>query len=295
MAASSSPGLGAFFRPPSWAVLVVAVVVGNYLVAGAGAFWCIARSNVSEQALQTALDYACGAGADCAPIQSSGLCYLPNTLQAHASYAFNSYYQRRAMAPGSCDFSGTAVVAMSDPSYGSCVYPSSPGTAGGTGTGTGTNPPNTPVGGGIGIGGGGGGPGGGIGSGGIGGGVGGGGTGGGTVIGGGTGGDTGVGTGAGIGGGTNASVYNHGLRSVTISATQYLNRLKAWLKRTVARVLHCIEKLGVEIELKNSECCLRVGRREAANGIGKIDTDVGKFNLNKPFFIDKKGTYRALH
>ncbi|CAL5416704.1 unnamed protein product [Camellia sinensis] len=108
---------------------------------GVEATWCVTRSEASDQALQTALDYACGAGADCAPILSSGLCYLPNTLQSHASYAFNSYYQRRGNAPGSCDFSGTATVAGTDPSYGSCVFPSSQSTAGGTGgTPTTTNP-----------------------------------------------------------------------------------------------------------------------------------------------------------
>ncbi|KAI3469985.1 hypothetical protein Pfo_026648 [Paulownia fortunei] len=113
----------------------------------AAATWCVVRSDASDQAMQTALDYACGAGADCAPIQSSGLCYLPNTLQAHASYAFNSYYQRRGNAPGSCSFSGTATIATTDPSYGSCVYPSSPSTAGGTaapgGTPAGTTTPRS--------------------------------------------------------------------------------------------------------------------------------------------------------
>ncbi|KAJ8773996.1 hypothetical protein K2173_009427 [Erythroxylum novogranatense] len=98
--------------------------------------WCVARSDATNQALQTALDYACASGADCTPIQSNGLCFLPNTLQAHASYSFNSYFQRKAMSPGSCDFSGTAIVARTDPSYGSCVYPSSFSTAGGTTTGT---------------------------------------------------------------------------------------------------------------------------------------------------------------
>ncbi|OAY55352.1 PLASMODESMATA CALLOSE-BINDING PROTEIN 3 [Manihot esculenta] len=107
--------------------------------------WCVARSDASNQALQTAIDYACSAGADCIPIQSNGLCFLPNTIQAHASYAFNSYFQRKAMAPGSCDFSGTATVAKTDPSYGSCVYPSSPSTAGGATTSTTpTNNPNMP-------------------------------------------------------------------------------------------------------------------------------------------------------
>ncbi|KAJ1279227.1 hypothetical protein BS78_04G139300 [Paspalum vaginatum] len=98
----------------------------------AGAAWCIARSGASDKALQTALDYACSpaGGADCAPIQASGLCYLPNTLAAHASYAFNSIFQRSRAAPGACDFAGTATVTVTDPSYGSCTYPSSPSTAG---------------------------------------------------------------------------------------------------------------------------------------------------------------------
>ncbi|CAI9771168.1 unnamed protein product [Fraxinus pennsylvanica] len=114
----------------------------------AAATWCVARSDATDQALQIALDYACGAGADCGPIQSSGLCYLPNTFQAHASYAYNSYYQRRGNAPGSCSFAGTATVAKTDPSYGSCVYPSSPSTAGGTGgpgTSVGIVPGTTPT------------------------------------------------------------------------------------------------------------------------------------------------------
>ncbi|XP_062109195.1 PLASMODESMATA CALLOSE-BINDING PROTEIN 3-like [Humulus lupulus] len=113
-------------------------------IVGAASTWCVARSDATIPALQTALDYACGAGADCIPLQSNGLCFLPNTIQAHASYAFNSFYQRKAMAPGSCDFSGTATVAQSDPSYGSCVYPSSLSTAGGTSTTTSsTNNPTT--------------------------------------------------------------------------------------------------------------------------------------------------------
>ncbi|KAI7729284.1 hypothetical protein M8C21_001315 [Ambrosia artemisiifolia] len=108
--------------------MVVLVVLYSRI---AMATWCVVRSEASREALQAALDYACGAGADCAPIQASGLCFLPNTIQAHASYAFNSYYMRRSMAPGSCDFAGTATIAKTDPSYGSCNYPASPSAAGG--------------------------------------------------------------------------------------------------------------------------------------------------------------------
>ncbi|KAL1548400.1 PLASMODESMATA CALLOSE-BINDING PROTEIN 3-like [Salvia divinorum] len=99
----------------------------------APATWCVVRSDASEQVMQRTIDYACSAGADCAPIQSSGLCYLPNTLPAHASYAINSYYQRkRTNDPTACSFAGAAAIATTDPSYGSCNYPSSPGNAGGT-------------------------------------------------------------------------------------------------------------------------------------------------------------------
>ncbi|XP_073007579.1 PLASMODESMATA CALLOSE-BINDING PROTEIN 1-like isoform X2 [Typha latifolia] len=124
------------------AVLFVGLVVAAAAMVireGEGAMWCIARGGGSAAALQAALDYACGpGGADCAPIQPSGLCYLPDTLSAHASYAFNSYFQRSNAAPGACDFAGAATVTVSDPSYGTCTFPSSPSTAGGS-----TNAPKT--------------------------------------------------------------------------------------------------------------------------------------------------------
>nr|GEX81735.1 plasmodesmata callose binding protein 3-like [Tanacetum cinerariifolium] len=43
--------------------------------------------------------------------------------------AATCYYMRKSMAAGSCDFSGTATIAKTDPSYGSCVYPPSPSKA----------------------------------------------------------------------------------------------------------------------------------------------------------------------
>ncbi|KAL6618797.1 hypothetical protein ACP70R_033936 [Stipagrostis hirtigluma subsp. patula] len=88
--------------------------------------WCVVKAAGStEAALQNALDYACGiGGVDCSAIQPSGSCYYPNTLQAHASYAFNSYYQRNP-APSSCDFGGTAMLVNVNPSSGSCVFASS--------------------------------------------------------------------------------------------------------------------------------------------------------------------------
>ncbi|KAG6486678.1 mucin-2-like [Zingiber officinale] len=90
-----------------------------------GQTWCVAKSGVTDAALQIALDYACGiVVADCSTIQPTGSCYYPDSLQAHASYAFNSYYQRNPV-PTSCDFGGTAMLVNVNPSSGTCNYPAS--------------------------------------------------------------------------------------------------------------------------------------------------------------------------
>ncbi|PNT68659.1 hypothetical protein BRADI_3g43831v3 [Brachypodium distachyon] len=103
---------------PLWVAAWACALVLAWCARPAGAAWCIARSGASEKTLQRALDYACSpaGSADCAPIMPSGLCYLPNTLAAHASYAFNSVFQRAREAPGACDFAGTATVTLTDPS-----------------------------------------------------------------------------------------------------------------------------------------------------------------------------------
>ncbi|CAE5958801.1 unnamed protein product [Arabidopsis arenosa] len=95
---------------------------------GGSGQWCIAKANASPTSLQVALDYACGyGGADCGQIQQGAACYEPNTIRDHASFAFNSYYQKH---PGSdsCNFGGAAQLTSTDPSKGSCHFSSSSGT-----------------------------------------------------------------------------------------------------------------------------------------------------------------------
>ena len=79
--------------------------------------WCVANPNAGKEKMQMALDFACGeGGADCRPIQPGATCYDPNSLEAHASFAFNSYYQKNARAGGSCYFGGAAYVVTQQPS-----------------------------------------------------------------------------------------------------------------------------------------------------------------------------------
>ncbi|CAL5409496.1 unnamed protein product [Camellia sinensis] len=105
-------------------------------VSGSGTFlandttnqtYCIAADGVDVKTLQAALDWACGPGrANCTEIQPGENCYQPNNVENHASYAFDSYYQKERKDAGSCDFKGVAMITTTDPNttcHGSCIFP----------------------------------------------------------------------------------------------------------------------------------------------------------------------------
>jgi len=93
------------------------VVSGGVSKSTTGNTWCVANPDADKVKLQAALDFACGeGGADCAPIQHGATCYDPNTVVAHASFAFNSYYQKQSRKGGSCYFGGTSYVVTQEPS-----------------------------------------------------------------------------------------------------------------------------------------------------------------------------------
>ncbi|WZZ19017.1 hypothetical protein YC2023_112106 [Brassica napus] len=92
-----------------------------------GAIYCLCKDGIGDNGLQTSIDYACGTLADCNPIHDKGACYQPNTIKNHCDWAVNSYFQKAAQVPGSCNFSGTATTSQTPPSnlVTGCIYPSS--------------------------------------------------------------------------------------------------------------------------------------------------------------------------
>ncbi|BFI24400.1 hypothetical protein AXG93_3426s1140 [Marchantia polymorpha subsp. ruderalis] len=88
--------------------------------------WCVAKKEVSQQGLQQALDWTCGqGGVNCSVISKGGACFLPDTLDSHASWAFNAYYQKNGNGPNTCDFRGVGQIVSYNPSYSSCIYQAS--------------------------------------------------------------------------------------------------------------------------------------------------------------------------
>uniref|UniRef100_A0A0E0KL54 X8 domain-containing protein n=1 Tax=Oryza punctata TaxID=4537 RepID=A0A0E0KL54_ORYPU len=156
------PQQGGVMPTPTPTYQSPATMPGTVQPAVGGQTWCVAKTGMMDAALQNGLDYACGmGGVDCSAIQPMGPCYNPNTLQAHASYAFNSYFQRNP-SPASCDFGGAGMLVNINPSSGTCVFQASsagygagysPGVTGtvplggGAGAGAGVTPMGPAVGG----------------------------------------------------------------------------------------------------------------------------------------------------
>nr|GEY24492.1 glucan endo-1,3-beta-glucosidase 1 [Tanacetum cinerariifolium] len=73
--------------------------------------YCVVMDGVDGKTLQTTLDWACGPGrANCSEIQLGENCYQPNNVKNHASYAFDSYYEKQGRSARSCDFKGVAMI-----------------------------------------------------------------------------------------------------------------------------------------------------------------------------------------
>lgn len=78
--------------------------------------WCLPKSGADPGDLQRNIDYVCGLGLNCGPIQEGGPCFDPNTVRAHAAYAMNLYYQSTGKFDYNCDFKQTGALTDVDPS-----------------------------------------------------------------------------------------------------------------------------------------------------------------------------------
>ncbi|RZC62963.1 hypothetical protein C5167_024697 [Papaver somniferum] len=85
--------------------------------------YCVAKSfGANMDSMAAALSWTCGI-VDCSLLQPGSVCFEQDNVAAHASYAFNLYYQKKNRITGSCDFNGTAMITTTNPSHGTCEFP----------------------------------------------------------------------------------------------------------------------------------------------------------------------------
>ncbi|CAF1872370.1 unnamed protein product [Brassica oleracea var. botrytis] len=77
--------------------------------------WCIANALTDNEILLKNINFACSQ-IDCGIILEGGSCYDPNTPLNHASVAMNLYYQAQGRHYWNCQFDGSGLITVIDPS-----------------------------------------------------------------------------------------------------------------------------------------------------------------------------------
>ncbi|XP_023640211.1 glucan endo-1,3-beta-glucosidase isoform X2 [Capsella rubella] len=83
--------------------------------------WCVAKPGTSTEQLLNNLNYACSK-IDCHIVSKGGACYSPDNLYNQASVAMNLYYQAEGRHFWNCNFEGSGLIVITDPSDGCCKY-----------------------------------------------------------------------------------------------------------------------------------------------------------------------------
>lgn len=77
--------------------------------------WCVAKPGTSTEQLLNNLNYACSK-IDCRIVSNGGSCYSPYNLYNLASVAMNLYYQAEGRHFWNCNFDGSGLIGITDPS-----------------------------------------------------------------------------------------------------------------------------------------------------------------------------------
>ncbi|KAL9664668.1 hypothetical protein QQ045_020073 [Rhodiola kirilowii] len=85
--------------------------------------WCVAKPSSDEATLLENINFAC-AHVDCSVMHKGCPCNSPDSLMNHASIAMNLYYQCKGRNHWNCHFGNSAIIVITNPSYGGCTYES---------------------------------------------------------------------------------------------------------------------------------------------------------------------------
>lgn len=77
--------------------------------------WCVAKPTTDNEKLLKNINFACSK-VDCSIILEGGSCYLPDNPLNHASVAMNLYFQAQGRHHWNCDFEGSGLITVIDPS-----------------------------------------------------------------------------------------------------------------------------------------------------------------------------------
>ncbi|XP_024028249.1 glucan endo-1,3-beta-D-glucosidase [Morus notabilis] len=103
-------------------ILFLSFTSETLLVVNGQKTWCVAKPSSDQATLLANLNYACSQ-VDCQILQKGCPCSSPESLINRASVAMNLYYHSRGRNHWNCDFRNSALIVLTDPSYGNCIYP----------------------------------------------------------------------------------------------------------------------------------------------------------------------------
>ncbi|KAK1380034.1 hypothetical protein POM88_026782 [Heracleum sosnowskyi] len=83
--------------------------------------WCVAKPGTSPNMLQQNADYACNY-VNCSIIEQGGVCFYVEDKLVFASVVMNLYYKSEGSNSWNCNFAGTGMITLTDPSLDRCVY-----------------------------------------------------------------------------------------------------------------------------------------------------------------------------